>query len=58
MQDTGVSNSWSVIKRLEYCVDYKLAVIEGKIYIRLQLKEYNAPPADDYKKSMFVLVGE
>ena len=40
MQDTGVSYEWFVINRLEYCVDFKITIIERKVQIKLQLKEY------------------
>lgn len=58
MQDTNGSNSWSNIKKLEYCVDFKLVVIDKIPQVKLLVREYNADPEDEDKKSIFVLVGE
>ncbi|KAJ8722240.1 hypothetical protein PYW08_004642 [Mythimna loreyi] len=57
MQDTTESKLWWDIKRLEYCVDFKIVPVDKQPAVKLVVREYIADSEDDDKKSVFVLIG-
>ncbi|KAJ8722241.1 hypothetical protein PYW08_004643 [Mythimna loreyi] len=57
MQDTIGSKLWSEIKRLQYCVEFKVVFLNKIPTVKLVMREYNVDTEDDEKKSVFMLIG-